>query len=998
MLQAPKIYNILADQNFFQQLTKGIIDRFTATCNLKDVIILLPTKHACDSLRQIFLQNGTQVPKIYPINDIGNLAKPFLESSLASREAAQPGISEVFIRSPFLPAPLGAFIRDDELGLPLDRMALVAKISQIILNLKLINFNNLIAVAELAEYFANFLHNANLYQIDLNQAIQIIDEDLTLHQQELLSLLKAFIRIWQTDPSVTKAEYNNNLLESFANNLANQTLVIAGISSNIPSILNLMLKQNAHIVFYGLDQHLNNLDWTHVNLTHPQYNFKQILSKLEVNRNKVLNWYKENNFGSVFLSEAMKPAGSCNNWYQLSALDSSNLSYLSCQDQHTEAKAIIEYIQKAPHQTIMIITSDDALMVKIMLHLSKAKIDANIIRDHPLIQSETAIWLELCLNFINEDFSLLSGLALLKHPFAAIDPETIAELELIVRNKNFRSNNIFDAHPIASSSVSCVGSLSLNTTSSSLVSCAESAEQTEDLIMSLTETLNQLHLAVQTFKQLFLYPQVSFKNLLETHLSFAANIAPDSIWQNTSGEELQLYLKQVDQHAEFLGDLSPQDYQPLFTHLLKSAYYRKDQQASSSITLAKPIDARLHTAELVILAGLNEGIWPAKPTIDPCFNNNLLNKIGLPNLEQFIGEEAYDFQCFASGKKVLLTRSEKIDGVITIPSRWLLRILTLAKNINILILNNNTIITPPASSLASREEARPGISEVFSSQDPKVSNSVLAQNDALSANPAPTPAIQYRPTQLSVTQVEKLVFNPYHIYVDLILKLKKLPNLIKKLSALDFGIFVHKAIEIYEHSSNHTYDGFLEAGTQALNGLNLNYPQLKLIYWPRFTRIAEWFVTNEEPVNKVYLENSGSLKITDNFTLTARADRIEVIPANSINIIDYKTGRLSSAKSIYDGQSLQLLLEGLIGLNGGFYCQKTPAKLNKLTYIQLSGGEDPVEILEIDVNERSIIEQTQQYLNDLVMEYQDPQTPYYYTKKKTLGYCEYAHLARMFGK
>ena len=889
MIQNPKIYNIPAEQNFFQQLTKGIIDKFKATCNLKNVIILLPTKHACNSLRQAFLESGQQIPKICPINDLSDI----------------------------LNLPL--------LNHPIEKISLVAKISQMILNLKHNNFNNIIAVTELAEYFANFLHNAGLHQIDLNQAMQIIDEDLTLHQQELLGLLKTFIKAWQADSSLTKAEYNNLLLKYFANNLAKHTLVIAGISSNIPSIINLMLKQSTHIVFYGLDQHLNKLEWENLSVIHPQYNLKQILAKLSIDRSKVLNWSNQNKTSSTFLSEAMKPAIFCNNWHQLSTLDSSNINYLSCQDQHQEAKAIMEYIQNNSNLTTMVITNDDALMVKLMHHFNKAKIDANIIRDYPLVQSETAIWLELCLNFVTEDFSLISALALLKNPFSAIDPEILIELEMAIRDRNFRNNNIFDAPEFFSSMASFV----------------ENA---------------------QIFKQSFSSAQVSFKKLLEAHLYFSENIAIDQIWQHTSGRELQLYLKQIEQNSHFLGDILTQDYPLLFSHLLKSAYYREEQKPAR-ITLTKPIDARLHSAELMILAGLNETIWPAKPTIDPCFNNNLLNKIGLPNFEQSIGEEAYDFQCFASNKKVILTRSEKTDGVITTPSRWLLRILTLARNIKVPLLANNLITVNSPNSL----------------------------------NLAPTPAIEYRPTQLSVTQVEKLVFNPYHIYVDLILKLKKLPPLVKKISALDFGIFVHKAIEIYERNADRTYDSFIESGTKALNILNLNYPQFKLIYWPRFIRIAEWFVANQFDT-QIYLESFGSLKINDNFTLTARADRIEVTKDNSLNIIDYKTGRLNSLKSIYDGQSLQLLLEGVIGLNGGFYFQKTTSKINKLAYIQLSGGEDPVEILEIDIDEKPIIEQTKQYINTLITEYQNSNTPYYYTKKKTMGYCEYEHLARMFGK
>ncbi len=141
----------------------------------------------------------------------------------------------------------------------------------------------------------------------------------------------------------------------------------------------------------------------------------------------------------------------------------------------------------------------------------------------------------------------------------------------------------------------------------------------------------------------------------------------------------------------------------------------------------------------------------------------------------------------------------------------------------------------------------------------------------------------------------------------------------------------------------------------ALAKINLNHTQLQLIYWSRFIRIAKWFVVNENIANKCYLEAYGKIKIIENFTLTARADRIEIYPDSSLNIIDYKTGRLATKKSIISGKNLQLLLEGMIGENGGFYFQRNPQKLGFLKYVQLSGGEDPVAILEIDLMQSSII-------------------------------------------
>lgn len=179
----------------------------------------------------------------------------------------------------------------------------------------------------------------------------------------------------------------------------------------------------------------------------------------------------------------------------------------------------------------------------------------------------------------------------------------------------------------------------------------------------------------------------------------------------------------------------------------------------------------------------------------------------------------------------------------------------------------------------------------------------------------------------------------------------------------------------------------IEAGNQALSILRINSPQVKLLWWPRFIRIANWYLANENKNMEAHLENPGYIKIKDNFIITAKADRIELF-SNSVNIIDYKTGKLTTAKAIYDGKSLQLVLEALIASNGGFKCQtKKSYQINSLVYIELSGGEDPAKILEIDINQKPILEETKKYIYSLVEEYQNPLTPYYYTRKKVLGYC-----------
>ncbi len=954
-------YIIAANEDFFKSLKQLIITKFDLNCKLKDVTILLPTKFSCFTLKEEFLKEKLPLPKIYPINDLSDLVK---------------------LSAPYL-----------------ERMALLNKITKIIISMDLDNFKKISAITELAEYLADFLYKAESYQVNLENFLEIINLDLSLHKQELLDILAKFIKIWKQNYSLTKAGYNNLLIEEFSKNLNNKHLIIAGINSNLPCITNLIAKaansDNSNIVLYGLDERLSQYDWENIDITHPQYNFKNLFKLLNIKPFLIINptstrhpWQAaigsadrgsqefiltrsptsdfvlvrddaENDIkpqskyfiDDELISNALKPAKSCNNWHNLKIKDD-HISYINCSDPHNEAQTIIALIKKNPDKKTLIITQDDDLMVKIMHHLQVNQINANIIRDHPLKQTKTGTWLDLCLNFILNKYSLISGLALLKHPFAAISEETLLQLESLLRDKNFKSNNIFDANI-----------------------------EDEFLIKLKESSIN-----FEKFS--------SFKNFLSAHIKFAEEFSLGDIWD---GDELKKHLDQILEHYNAIERISLSDYLSVFNHLLKSAYFRYPITIDSLVTLAKPIDARLHNSDLVILAGLNEGIWPKKTNIDPCFNNNLLAKIGLPQLEQSIGEEAYDFQCFSSAKEVILTRSERIDGVVTIPSRWLLRIITLSgkkathfsleKNINDSLLNNSGSATPP---------------------------------------------LEYRPTKLSVTQIDKLISNPYHIYVDLILGLKKTNPLIKELSALDFGNFVHKALEIY-HNFSHvipdedkvrdrgsqeiiltrspvcnaygslpgmTKNGIecitlLEAGEAALNELRIYNPQIKLLWWPRFIRIANWFKINEDKSVKAYLEDSGMMKIGLSFVINAKADRIE-LSNNFVNIIDYKTGKLASAKSIYSGKTLQLLLEALIASNGGFHCQaKKPYQINTLKYIQLSGGEEPAQILEIDL-QKPILEETKSYIDKLIAEYQNPQTPYYYTKKKLLGYCPYSHLSRSF--
>ena len=55
------------------------------------------------------------------------------------------------------------------------------------------------------------------------------------------------------------------------------------------------------------------------------------------------------------------------------------------------------------------------------------------------------------------------------------------------------------------------------------------------------------------------------------------------------------------------------------------------------------LEARLQQADLMMLGGLNEGVWPALPAPDPWLAPKIRANLGLPGLEFRIGLAAHDF-------------------------------------------------------------------------------------------------------------------------------------------------------------------------------------------------------------------------------------------------------------------------------------------------------------------------------------------------------------------
>ena len=217
--------------------------------------------------------------------------------------------------------------------------------------------------------------------------------------------------------------------------------------------------------------------------------------------------------------------------------------------------------------------------------------------------------------------------------------------------------------------------------------------------------------------------------------------------------------------------------------------------------------------------------------------------------------------------------------------------------------------------------------------------------------PEPRPAAESRPTQLSVTEIGTWQRNPYAIYAKHILKLNALDPLETEPEAAERGTIIHNALDAFvkkfpQDLPANALDELLALGREAFVEYE-EYPEVQAFWWPRFERVAEWFIEKESErrasgITVLQGEAKGRISL-DRFTLKGRADRVEKLPDGTLGIVDYKTGYVPSQKEVAAGYEPQLPLLALIASEAGFDGIGA-SPVTELAYWKLNGGRDGSEI------------------------------------------------------
>lgn len=406
------------------------------------------------------------------------------------------------------------------------------------------------------------------------------------------------------------------------------------------------------------------------------------------------------------------------------------------------------------------------------------------------------------------------------------------------------------------------------------------------------------------------------------------------------------------------------------------------------------LEARLLTADRIVLGGLDEGVWPMRATTDAFLNRPMRERVGLDPPERRIGQMAHDFVQGLGPRDAIITRAAKREGAPTVPSRLLQRVRAFAGE----ALWGEAV---------GRGRRFLGYVAAIDTLPPQPR---LAQ-----PKPRPDPALF--PRSLSVTEVETLVRDPYSIFARHVLGLDPLDPLAAQPGASDRGSIVH---DIFARFSARFPEGLpaFDVAVEYLDSVAYEafapiidtYPELYAEWWPRYERMANaylpWEVERRAGLRQVHPEIYGRWEIPmgrETFTLRARADRIERRADGSACIVDFKTGLPPSNREVFAGFSPQLTLEAAMLMAGAFKGFPPTKSAPDLLYVYASGGRKAFTPLPVKTPRGEtrgvpeIVEEHAARLRGLVARFMTGEAAYVSRPypKYARAYGAYDHLARV---
>nr|WP_321361844.1 double-strand break repair protein AddB [uncultured Hyphomonas sp.] len=776
--------------------------------------------------------------------------------------------------------------------------------------------------------------------------------ELAQHWEQSVKFLKIISEAWpewlaengESDPFLRDIAAARIMARRWAEEPPQAPVLIAGSTGATPAGRILMkaamtLPQGL-VVLPGLDIHADEEARRVIagSVSHPQHIMFDTLRDLGVAPGDVRTWPGTDGAGKAearrrMIHEALAPAESTADWrrtldslsaslgtekdaFALSALD--GLTVIEAPDEAVEAETaalLLRQVMEQPGETAALVTHDATLARRVSGILQRWGLDVPSSSGSSLGQTTAGSLIGLCARWVLDPAEPVILSAVLKHPFArGFDGADSLDRYFLRGARNWQSLDDLAQSVRSRKDLDPYAGFS-----------DEEQAVAEELVEQIAIVFRE------TGADLSREGPMPGRKVAERIAALAARVSQTPFpWAGEDGRSATTMMEHVAELADYLAPMPPHAFAELIEAEAAGRTVSAGVAEHPRLAIWGPLEARLQSASHIILAGLNEDVWPKRPPADAFLPRRFRKELGISDPEDRVGLSAHDFAQLACAPKVTMLHALRRNDSPAVASRWVWRLKTLAEGA--LGSAAKAALSPDGDSplewaLALRDRGTNTLDKGFP------------------VEPKPRRRPEGWPQKLSVTRIDTLQRDPYAIWAEQVLKLDRIEPMNAELGPAPRGTAIHKALEDFEdEGAARTTERLVSLLVSNLSAAG--EPEAVLAARRAvLEQMSDWYLgwrAERRVDGKPKLEVKGHLDFDISgapFTLSAMADRIERQPDGSLVVIDFKTGNPPSDKEIAAELSQQMPLQALIAGKGG-YDGIPAASVSGLEYVAFKAKPD----------------------------------------------------------